>query len=256
MVESSSCALVFIGESFRFGSQYSRNRGTNEAYIEQIQASQSHQELIAFIDRKWGYKTHVYLHTYSTNYDAELLKIYKPTDAIFLKNTPYISCIDDHVQLSTNAFSLSNVTKDYKFIWFIRIDLLLKDAMFDKLEALGPGAFEERIMYPSMCLIGFHKSRYWPRVNDTMMSVPSRYFDLLEMGVLRMNHDSWASVASVFPRVKMGFILKTLHDSDTEKDWNPVYKIVNRKESTLWISFGWQFNDEICDAVYDALRPF
>lgn len=241
------CALVFIGESFRLGSQYTRNRGAQEAHAEQIKASQSHKDLIAFINREWTCTVDVYIHTYSTPYDDELRAIYGPmAHAVFLDACSNATkSINDYIVLSKAAIP----NKPYDFIWFIRIDLFLKHAFFERLTSLGPIAFQERILYPSMCFIGHHKTRSRPRVNDTMMSIPLKYRELLDSGVLILNHNSWASIAKTRPDVKMGFLLDTLHDSDSEKDWNPIYAIVNRKECSKWHSEGWRFSDAICDAI-------
>tara|TARA_Y100000741_G_C18219189_1_gene545108 strand:- start:1114 stop:1323 length:210 start_codon:yes stop_codon:yes gene_type:complete len=41
---------------------------------------------------------------------------------------------------------------------------------------------------------------------------------------------------------EISVIIKTFHDSDSQKDWNPIYKIVNRPESKKWYSKGQEFN--------------
>lgn len=250
MYSNMQCALVFIGESFRLGSQYTRNRGSQEAHAEQIKASQSHKDLIAFINREWGYTVDVYIHTYSTQYDDKLLAVYDPvTHSVFLEPSSTVThSINDHVALSKTAISQKT---NYAFIWFIRIDLYLKGTLLDRLAQIGPTPFQERILYPSMCYIGHHKTCSWPRVNDTMMSIPMKYRDLLDSGELALNHDSWASIANKRSDVNLGFLLDTLHDSDSEKDWNPIYTIVNRSECSKWHSEGWRFSDAICDAVCD-----
>lgn len=244
------CALVFIGESFRLGSQHTRNRGSQEAYPQQISASRTHKDLIAFINREWGYTVDVYIHTYSTRYDDELLGVYDPvTHSVFLDPSNTVTrSINDHVALSKAGIAHN---ANYDFIWFIRIDVYLKEALLERLVQIGSTAFQERILYPSMCYIGHHKTRSWPRVNDTMLSIPMKYRELLDSGELTLDHDSWASIANKRPDVNLGFLLDTLHDSDSEKDWNPIYTIVNRKECSKWHSEGWRFSDAMCDAVCD-----
>jgi hypothetical protein len=36
----------------------------------------------------------------------------------------------------------------------------------------------------------------------------------------------------------ISYFVNTYHDSDSEKDWNPLYKIANRPESKIWYSEG------------------
>ena len=38
-------------------------------------------------------------------------------------------------------------------------------------------------------------------------------------------------------------MLRTLHDSDTNKDWNPIYVVVNRPRSCNRWSVGWVHDD-------------
>ena len=66
--------FLFIGESFRFGSQMTRIRGTKESYDEQIKACISHIKFIENIEQKYNLeKSDVIISSYTTNYDAELI---------------------------------------------------------------------------------------------------------------------------------------------------------------------------------------
>ena len=40
----------------------------------------------------------------------------------------------------------------------------------------------------------------------------------------------------------MDTLLDTYHDSDSGKDWNPLYFIVNRRRKKIWKSTTWKFN--------------
>ena len=43
----------------------------------------------------------------------------------------------------------------------------------------------------------------------------------------------------------LNVMLETLHDSDSEKDYNPLYRIVNRPQSTEWHSSGYAFEKKV-----------
>ncbi len=42
----------------------------------------------------------------------------------------------------------------------------------------------------------------------------------------------------------VSFILDTYHDSDSQKDINPIYRISNRPESDIWYSEGYRLGIE------------
>ena len=75
-----------------------------------------------------------------------------------------------------------------------------------------------------------------PRTADTILLLPrSRAAELVE--VLRRlpqpppHHASLHPLCDYVPRV--GFLLQTSHDADPGKEWNPLYRIVGRGESTI-----------------------
>ena len=69
--------ILFIGESFRIGGQCTRNRGSAVSHDAQILACNSHISFIDHIIQKFNLNSvSVFISSYTTQYDNELLKIY------------------------------------------------------------------------------------------------------------------------------------------------------------------------------------
>ena len=68
-----------------------------------------------------------------------------------------------------------------------------------------------------------------PRVNDMMMYIPCKYFNRLDQ--IELSHESWAHLIDKgFTYEDLDMMCDTYHDSDSAKDYNPYYSIVNRPE--------------------------
>ncbi len=209
--------LLLIGESFRTGEQGTRIRGQSSSYDQQIDACKSHLEFMnQFSNIKW--KTIVF--TYKTKYDDDLRKIYSPHHAVFL----------DHPIGYNPLFELSKkYVKDlkYNFILVSRIDLKFKPEFSN--------VFNPRwrtIHYPCICWKRGHISRkIYPRVVDTMVFIPKRY----NLSLITLSHDSWADLCERgFTYSDIDVMIPTYHDSDSSKDYNPLYTIVNRHVTNDW----------------------
>jgi hypothetical protein len=69
--------IIFIGESFRVGTQGTRNRGSAESYPGQIGACNSHIRFIEHIITAHNLNSiSVHISSYTTQYDNDLLAIY------------------------------------------------------------------------------------------------------------------------------------------------------------------------------------
>jgi len=73
-----------------------------------------------------------------------------------------------------------------------------------------------------------------------MLYVPSQYYEAFHDNKVHLHHDCYEEYPTYMP---VGFMVATYHDSDSEKDWNPIYKIVNRPETTTWASEGYTIAD-------------
>lgn len=214
--------LLLIGESFRLGSQNTRTRGLPESYQPQVHACNTHLNLLKHMQDK-DIEMSVFIGTYTTSYDDVLMNMYKDflTNKIILQN-PF--GLNNLFHLCVNSIDLLR----YDFLLYCRIDLFLKNLFFDRFDP-----FAQKILYPSICFTkyNFHVHEGHPRVNDMMLFVPKKYYQYVND--ITIGHESWSAFMN---RTSLTYddldtLLPTFHDSDSEKDMNPLYYIVNRPQS-------------------------
>lgn len=227
--------FIIIGESFRYGSQTTRITGIPQSYDEQINASKSHLYLCLYLERKYNLKPSIYFATYNTEYNNELLNIYSN---YLIGHKIYKDGVIGLSQLFINSINNININ-DYDFIFYLRIDLYLKYKLF---EVFNP--FWKTIHFPCICwkqystLYGHNNI---PRINDTMLFVPNKFFSYLNN--ISIDHDLWHHFLKLNIDSKdLDVIINTYHDSDSEKDYNPLYYIVNRPQTNVWHSLNEIFN--------------
>ena len=210
--------LILFGESFRLGGQGNRNRGSEESYKEQINASLSH---IKFIERlkKNNINMTVSINSYTTKFLYCLNDIYKH---VLLDSIHYVKLIGQSKLIHNCIDRITNIN-NYDFILCMRIDLFLKDNFF---EIFNP--YSDKILFPSVCFKPYHKCGVHPRVNDTMMFVPKKYFNFIKK--VQLDHNTWYDLIEYhkLSYEDLDVMLNTYHDSDSAKDFNPIYYIVNR----------------------------
>lgn len=223
--------ILLVGESFRRGGQGTRRRNVPESYDEQIEACKSHKRLCDNISTKMPVE--IFICSYNTKWKDDIDNIYKD---YYNKNKSNI--FYDHLignkNLINNALKHIDKTKN---LLILRIDLLLKDLFFKVFEPNSPD-----IVFPSICWYEGRIHQGYPRVNDMMMFVPSEFLDLpIGDGFC---HEGWMILETKLgiPRKRIDTIVETLHDSDSNKDFNPLYKVVNRPESNKWHSEGCTFD--------------
>lgn len=225
--------ILFLGESFRLGNQGTRNRGSLKSYDEQINACNSHIRFIEHIIKKYQLnKIDVYISSYTTQYDNDLLSIY---------NKYLLGHIFHANPIGLNNLFHSSLDKiknyEYDFILFIRIDLFLKDYF---MEVFNPKI--DIILFPTICFIPFNISHGDPRVNDMLIFIPKKYYRYLRY--IEISHDSWHKIIKHTNLCydDMDTMINTYHDSDSNKDFNPLYYIVNREENKIFHSEGHIFD--------------
>lgn len=214
--------LIFIGESFRLGNQGTRNRGSQESYPEQIKACKSHIQFIEHITNQFELNISVIVSTYNTPYNDDLLKVYS-------KYLIGSNLYDNVIGLNTLFHNSIKNVENYDFIQYIRIDLFLKphfNTVFNPIWST--------IRFPTICFIPYHKVDNDPRVNDTMLFIPKKYYKYIKN--IKVYHDTWHELIKNTDLIydDLDVMINTYHDSDSFKDLNPLYYIVNRPESTKW----------------------
>lgn len=219
----SKSLLILFGESFRLGGQNTRNRGSEKSYNEQMNAAKSHMKLITILKQK-QVEVDVSINSYTTKYDDELTNIYKEVlyDKIF-----YLK-LQGQNRLIHNCMKRITNLMDYDFVLCMRIDICLKDKF---TEIFNP--YSDKILFPSICFEPHHKIGNHPRINDMMLYVPKKYIGFFKEKGIELSHRSWFELVErhKFDYCELDTMLNTYHDSDSAKDYNPIYYIVNRPES-------------------------
>ena len=116
--------VLLLGESFRMGGQHSRDRGNDDAYDEQMKACESHVDFMHGLVQRFKLESlQVYIGTYRTKFDEDLIGFYKTQlvgnlflDDVIGLNNLFHKCITD----------IENI-EQYDFILYLRIDLCLKE---------------------------------------------------------------------------------------------------------------------------------
>ena len=146
-------------------------------------------------------------------------------------------------QLFINSINENNLD-NYDFVLYFRIDLFLKDFFSDIFNPKW-----KTIRYP--CICWKHDSVYngKPRVNDMILYVPKKYFNIINK--ISICHESWFLLINELNLTDddLDVMINTYHDSDSQKDLNPLYYIVNRPESTIWHS-----ENEIFTKIIEAFE--
>jgi len=217
--------LILFGESFRLGTQGTRNRGSKQSYEEQIKAAKSHINFISNLQKK-NINIIVSINSYTTQYDKDLTDIYKD---LLYDNVFYTNLLGQSALINNCINRIDNIDS-YDFILCMRIDLFLKDKFIEifKLD-------DDKILFPSICFEPHHKIGKHPRINDMMMYIPKKYIIFFKQNGVNLYHDTWYNLVTKynFNYNQLDTMLNTYHDSDSYKDWNPIYYIVNRPENSI-----------------------
>lgn len=227
--------IIHLGESFRLGGQHTRNRGDEKSVDEQIKAANSHIHFITHIIDKYKLNSiSVYISSYNTQYNDNLLQIYEK----YLIGSTFYEDVIGLNNLFHNALNnIENIEK-YDFVLFIRIDLFLKPYF---TEIFNPNS--NMILYPTICWYKDSRTNNHPRVNDMIMFIPKKYFKYLN-NINIGHHNSWSELITNTDLTydDLDTMINTYHDSDSAKDYNPLYYIVNRPETNIFHSNGFIFN--------------
>jgi hypothetical protein len=218
--------IILFGESFRFGGQHTNSRGLAKSYLEQIKAAQSHISFAQDLKEK-NYNIDFYISSYDTQYTSHLNKVYSNN---LIGSDYYLKLIGQH-NLIHNAIKKIINLETYDFVLFMRIDLFLKDKF---IEIFDPKW--DKILFPTICYKPYHKSGIHPRVNDMIIYFPKKYFNYIKDILYNpTGHDLWKHYIDTTDLTydDMDTMINTYHDSDSQKDFNPLYYIVNRQKSEI-----------------------
>jgi len=229
--------IILFGESFRTPGkgQCQRDRGSNESYSEQIKAANSHMNFIKDLNNK-ACNIDVYIGSYDTQFTTDLINVYKDK---LIGYKFYNDVIGQGIIVHNSINAISNI-ESYNFLLIMRIDLFLKDKFIDIFNINW-----DKILWPSICFKPYHKCGIHPRVNDMMIFVPKKYYNYLKhLYYDTTGHNQWEHFIknTELKTDDLDTMINTFHDSDSFKDYNPLYYIVNRKESDIHHTKGDTFN--------------
>jgi hypothetical protein len=223
--------IVLAGEAFRHGHQGSRTRDVPDSFEPQRRASLSHMELARALKERWGMGCDIILSTYKTNHEADIVGWYGANlvASSFRSGSHWLGGL---VQDALGGADLES----YESVFVCRVDLELKKHF---MEVFNPKW--DRIMFPSMCWVsGAYLTAgpdVWvPRISDTMVFAPKRLANQMAKS-FHLCHEAWLHYKNDgVPEDGMGLMIDTFHDSDSAKDYNPLYRMVGRPESRRWHS--------------------
>jgi len=227
--------IIILGESFREGNQGTRIKGNMNSYDEQIKACESHIDFIEHIIIKYKLNSvNVFISSYTTNikFDNDLLDIYNK----YLIGSKYYNNLIGFDNLFHDALNEIINVDIYDFILYLRIDLFLKDLK----NIFNPTI--NTIQFPSITFIPHHKVGIHPRTNDMLLFIPKKYYNYLNY--IELGHETWYYLVTTTDLTynDLDVMINTFHDSDSAKDFNPLYYIVNRPQNTKFHSEGYIFN--------------
>ncbi len=222
-----------MGESFRLGGEGTRNIGSVKSVGPQIDAAKSHMNFVENLEKK-DCTVDIYINTYNTIYNDKLLDVYKNNliGSLFhhdKKGTKYLLdiCL---TKIETNK---------YDFILLSRIDIFYKEEFLSVFKHDW-----ENIRFASICFKPFHKVKNLPRVNPILIFIPKKYYNYMSEYIDISSHNVWYYlINNTDLKIEdLDTMLNTYHDSDSSKDFNPIYYIVNRTQSEKFSSPGQIFD--------------
>jgi hypothetical protein len=208
--------IVFFGESFK------QEKNKEKQYV----ATQSHIELINFINKRYNLQEHIFLNTLKINkeYDELLVKWYQKlniTTNFHEKKLPS----DQHIYVDT-IYKIQNLVKDtnYKFILLINLNLFIKPYFHSSFK------LSDKVMYTH--IEPNNKYNNFASVCYKIIYVPNKYFkNLFDMELILMNESGSLAQKNIGKNIDL--FINTVHLDSTDKEWNPLYVEINKEESTL-----------------------
>jgi hypothetical protein len=211
-------ALCLLGQPFRKGRG---DGGSQEVYNDQMNAIETHLQFI----ESTGFDCSVFMNVETTQYNEELKKVYNQylEGALFRHKTTEELVVSRKKQMD-DVMKLFD-RNDYNFIFFLRIDIYLKQKFIDMFE------FTNKIKFPFVtesAFTGNKTSEGNVRLCDMFMSIPKKHYNLLDIDKCIFHED--ASDDMKIQNENIEVVVDTMHDGDSGKRWNPLYYITGREE--------------------------
>ncbi len=219
--------LILRGLSFR----YNGTVGNWKSIFEQVQCTLSHLKLVKSTIRKYDINFDIAIDTINTPFDLIILFILRKY--LVYKNIsswPDFSQIDGILRFLTQ---IQCKLFEYDFVLLLRNDIILFEDFIDKF---NPN--DEVIKFPfvhSYRARRVYGTSEHPIVGDAFIYFPKQYYDAMEIfnefsSGFHM-HDIIHMLKESKYFFEYDFYCNTYHDTNSELEWNPLYKISGRKHS-------------------------
>lgn len=219
--------LILRGLSFR----YKGTVGNWKSIFEQVVCTISHLKLVKSTIIKYGVDFDIAIDTFNTPFDLILLFILRKY--LVYKN---ISSWPDYSQIDGILRFLTHIEHklfEYDFILLARNDIVLFDNFINNF---NPN--DEVIKFP---FVHSHRARRvygtseYPIVGDAFMYFPKKYYHTMAIFNELPSGFHMHDIVHLLKEAKYifdyGFYCNTYHDTNSEFEWNPLYKISGRKHS-------------------------
>ena len=225
---------------------------------------------LADLEARHGMRCEISVSTFtgSAELDEELRGAYGAT-GLQLRRFEALERQPSLNEMFLSAFSPALVSDDgadatsdavaYDFAIYMRVDVMLRPfftEVFDPRWDTTRFAFIEWFAPPGGWDRTAVGSYVWntthPRIADMLMFVPRRNFETVPMGGIA--HEAWSNLLKKgVPRSAGDVMLRTYHDADSAKDWNPLYELANRPETLTWHNAGffWPEGGDFLRPVFD-----
>jgi hypothetical protein len=182
----------------------------------------------------------ILINTYDTKYENELKSWYQDYNLKYMSNTELIG-----FKLVQDALDGIDINQ-YDFIFITRMDILIKPYFLDIFNPRWNKIYFSSQHWTKMyytkygsisSYCGFDensKDNLTPYVNPTFEFIPKNYFKVLSK--VDVNPWAWSEYKKTFDLKNddMDFMIDTYHEANSQKDFNPLYKMVGRPESEEW----------------------
>jgi len=229
--------LVLRGEAFRLGGHRTRNH--TEDVAEQLGGLDTVYDHVAAPAAAQGWQVSLALDVFAPEHLVSVMITHLKKDPERLRP----EALRWHLtptrpsQLASWADTLTWATSearstDWAAMLIVRVDLAFKQP----LPLPRPCAMGRTILAPfqQSFLFGSHNSYGVPRIADTLLLVPRARNEELARALARASAaDSKAVLHDVCNWVgDVGFMVSPGHDADSQKEWNPLYRMLGRPAFT------------------------